>query len=531
MGSGIVVPRLSPMEPARPSVAYQPQGGDMGDMVAKAMQLKSMAQGQQLQQQQIQGAQQENQIRQIQVNDQQAMTKAMQEWDGKDYNALPGIVVKHGASANAVMGLKNSIIEQQTRLTQLSKDQLANEKVKNDYLAQLLDNVKSLPPDQQPQAFEQAKADAVSKQYLDPQHAQQMAYPGPEGLALIEKSLLGYGGTVESALKAQETATSKASQGRAEAETAKVKSETNPEAPINPEFQKSKYQNILGRMQSGQPVTRAEKMWFDSYVAAEQKTSTSSDSLGVTSSTTSGPAGFRGGARSGGGGGSSASTVKSSIVDEIGEYKMDAGRMGFTLRRHPELIDALRTKYPDWDQTEYAAKAHMMQGYTSGTQSREINAINTAMGHVKAMDDAVDALNNGDATALNKIGNAFGINVTGQTPAAAFRLIVHRVGPEIASAYIPGAGGEAERIATASDFSENLPAQTLHNNAAITAKLLRSKIAALENQYKNTVKRDDFNERFITPEARAALQKFGGGGQGGGKEVHYKIVNGQLVTQ
>jgi hypothetical protein len=136
------------------------------------------------------------------------------------------------------------------------------------------------------------------------------------------------------------------------------------------------------------------------------------------------------------------------------------------------------------------------------------------MGHLKVLDDAVAALNNGDIKALNSIGNQLGIQV-GNTPAAAFKTILHRVGPELTSAYIPGAGGEAERIANAQDFNESLAPQILHNNAAVSVKLLRSKVAALENQYKNTVKRDDFSQRFITPEANAAFQKFSGGQAGG----------------
>jgi hypothetical protein len=118
---------------------------------------------------------------------------------------------------------------------------------------------------------------------------------------------------------------------------------------------------------------------------------------------------------------------------------------------------------------------------------------------------------------LNKIGNAVGINVTGQTAASAFKTILHRVGPEVTAAYIPGAGGEAERIANAQDFSENLPPQTLHNNIATSVKLLRSKVGSLENQYKNTVGRNDFAQRFITPEAQASFQKMSAG-QAGGQE-------------
>ena len=56
----------------------------------------------------------------------------MQEWDGKDLNDLPGLVLKHGGSAAAVLGLKKNIVDQQTALQGLQKDVLANKATQND---------------------------------------------------------------------------------------------------------------------------------------------------------------------------------------------------------------------------------------------------------------------------------------------------------------------------------------------------------------------------------------------------------------
>jgi len=115
---------------------------------------------------------------------------------------------------------------------------------------------------------------------------------------------------------------------------------------------------------------------------------------------------------------------------------------------------------------------------------------------------------------INKTANAIGAQV-GETPATTYRMILHRVAPELATAYIAGGGGEGERQSIAQDFGDNLSPDQIHANSAKSVQLLRSKIGALENQYKNTVGRDDFTQRFITPEAQSALQKFApqGGGQ------------------
>src|SRR5262249_55227291 len=126
------------------------------------------------------------------------------------------------------------------------------------------------------------------------------------------------------------------------------------------------------------------------------------------------------------------------------------------------------------------------------------------------------------------IANKLGIKVFGQTPAAAFKTIVHRVGPEITTAYVAGGGGETERFANAEDFSENLPPQTLQSNIGITVKLLRSKIGELENQYQNTVGRNDFQQRFITPAAKASFDRLAPeSGGGGGQVKEYDWVPGK----
>src|SRR5579862_3247560 len=197
MSSTIPLPALSIRPPDPPPDPLQQYG--------KALSLRGLVGQQQMQQQQLQAGAQENQLRQIQLQDQQAQTKAMQAWDGKDINDLPGLILKNGGSANAVFGTRQQILKYQTDQAQLSKDQLANEKVKNDYFAQGIENVKSLPPDQQPAAFDKMKADAVQSGHLDPQQAQQITYQGPQQLDMLQKTVMGHAGVIEAASKAAET--------------------------------------------------------------------------------------------------------------------------------------------------------------------------------------------------------------------------------------------------------------------------------------------------------------------------------------
>ncbi len=69
------------------------------------------------------------------------------------------------------MSAKSGILDYQTKLATKKKSDLENEAQANDYIAQHIDNVKNLPVQQQPTAFEAAKADLVQKGYLEPKMA------------------------------------------------------------------------------------------------------------------------------------------------------------------------------------------------------------------------------------------------------------------------------------------------------------------------------------------------------------------------
>ena len=164
----------------------------------KALQVKGM-----MQQQQAQA--QEMQMRQQQIQDQRAGSAAMREWDGQDMEELPNLYRKHGASAQAVFGIKSGILDYQTKLSTKSKTDLENDKARSDVIAGHIDTIKNMPPEQQPIAFEAAKADLVQRNYLDPKAAQNFSYQGPDQLDTLEKMYIGHSAATEDALKAADT--------------------------------------------------------------------------------------------------------------------------------------------------------------------------------------------------------------------------------------------------------------------------------------------------------------------------------------
>lgn len=174
-------------------------------------------------------------------------------------------------------------------------------------------------------------------------------------------------------------------------------------------------------------------------------------------------------------------------------------------------------------------RAQLRKAYTLGPQSKEINAINAVIDHVGAMNDAVDALNNGDLKVLNGLANKFGV-ATGTSASAVFKTIVHRVGPELSKAYLGAGGSAGERGADEADFSDSLAPNILHDNANVTLHLLNSKIGALRNQWdENSAPGvQSFDDRFLTKNARAAIAKQGSTSSGGSGKIRARDPQGKL---
>lgn len=502
----------------------------------------------------------QNRKAQMELQSQQAMMEAwsdpnfLKEFSGTpgadqsglgfDPTAMQKALVNRGVMPADAMAMSNQFIERSKNIAETQKtiaqgneaaagERAKGYKVLSDRIAGILD----APVDKAGPMLAALKGDLVhkSKAFAGvPQDDLAHVFAADLEHLPAMASMLGFDAQIADYHK------SKADASKAAGEANKINIETDPNNPADPNLRKQKYETILGQIQkNGIASISPENMEFArSYELGQRKTTTQSDSLGVTSTNTSAPSGIAaaGGRQTVTHSNTSTNTQQSgdlrgSLVDEIGQYKLNPQMLSRVMVKHPELIAQVAQKYPDWNQPNYNSINKLIADYTSGKSAQSINAINTAMGHVKELDDAIDALQNGNVNLLNKIGN-FGSKELGLDPVSKFNLIVHRVGPEISSAYVPGGGGEKERLADEADFSSSLSPKQLHTNAAETVKLLRSKIDALQNQYQQTTGRQDFNQKFITPAAQAGLDKFSktesGGNKPSGGLIYARDPQGQL---
>lgn len=151
--------------------------------------------------QQTQGVAQENQVRQRQMQDSDALTKAMTAYDpAKDSpDDIPKLIGQAGGSGQAQLAAQKNVIDRKTQLATLDKDQLTNLSAHHDAALGAIDAARQVPPEQLSQHMVDTATQLQQAGHLQPQEAQQLishaqSMPGEQfapWLDIYEKGLKG----------------------------------------------------------------------------------------------------------------------------------------------------------------------------------------------------------------------------------------------------------------------------------------------------------------------------------------------------
>lgn len=359
---------------------------------------KAQQQGLQTGALQQQALQQENAQRDLAMKDQQAQTAALKAWDGKSMQDLPGLLLKHGGSATAVFGLKQKIVEQQTALTKLDTDTLANQAKKNDFLLGSLQSATSGPDEGLPGRVNAAAADAVQKGYLDPQHAQsiqqmtaQTADPKAlrQQLTVLEKSFMGQKEQFDQEAKSREVAATE-QKNKIEADRFGA---SMPGGALQP-IEQREYSDFIAKNPGKGPTDFAK--WKASLVPRAQ--------IDVQM-----------------GGGGKGGPLTDATIDALAapgaKLKLsDVLPARAPLQVRQAAINQVQAKYPDFATSAYDIEKGVEKDFTSGGYSQQLNSINRARNHMGTFLKLAQAMDNGDVKIINSASNFFKTQLGSSAP-------------------------------------------------------------------------------------------------------------------
>jgi hypothetical protein len=429
-----------------------PEQPDMMANMSKLMMLKNALGQQQLQQQGLQTAQLENQQRQMDVDSTKAFQKAYMEAQG-DPDKTAQLAAKYGAKPDALLSWKTAVNAQKIQAMDLVAKQGGEAKRQADLMQGAHDQIAALPAEQRQAAWPQA-LQQLSQQGVDISKSP-ANYPGDQAFQMLGFGIKSHAQQIEEALKAEETAKNKAQAAEANAATGEKQTAADwykahggaPGVPVEAQQQADWLSKNKGKTASDFLVWKAQHS---------------------PSMLLQGNFGQQG----------------DPMIDMVGQGRVD---LATALQRvGPGAKDAflkqLDAKYPGYSQATYGVEKKVEEKFTSGNVSDQLMAINTAREHMKTFRSLADALDNTDVQALNKLGNAFGVQF-GSDKATNFRIAAQAFGGEVGKAF-DGAGVVAgEREQAEKNFNDAMAKGQFKGAIETVDKLLAGKQKSAKETY------------------------------------------------
>ena len=169
-----------------------------------------------------------------------------------------------------------------------------------------------------------------------------------------------------------------------------------------------------------------------------------------------------------------------------------------------KIMNAVIKLNPEYNARDYGLQTTAEKSFNTGKQGDKTRSLNVAVSHLGTLDTAAAALHSGDIRVFNQFKQAWQ-RETGKTAPTDFNAVRELVADEIVAAVVPGVGALADRKALKDTImAKSSPAQ-LQGVIKQYKELLGGQLGGLEQQYNAATGKTNFKQRYLTPEARAAL--------------------------
>lgn len=210
------------------------------------------------------------------------------------------------------------------------------------------------------------------------------------------------------------------------------------------------------------------------------------------------------------------STLDPTTADQV--RALAEGRMQFPgsmAMRTPYWQGMLRNVAaydPNFDQVNYGARQRTRNLFTSGPPGNNITAINTAIGHLRTLQDTIANLHNTPFPVVNAVRN-FGSNHTGSPRVTNFQAAREAVVSELVRVYRQAGGAEADLQRSLDLLNAANSPEQLNGAIQQTARLLESRVQALQDQYSTGMGTAQTTVPGLNPHAQDALDSMAGAGE------------------
>lgn len=202
------------------------------------------------------------------------------------------------------------------------------------------------------------------------------------------------------------------------------------------------------------------------------------------------------------------SAGEASLVKGIAEGRINPSSLSTRGGHREKVLQQVAQYDPTFDATTFGTRAGVRKDFTSGPTSKNITAINTAIGHVGTLSDLSDALNNKDTRAFNAVVNRIQTEL-GNPNVNNFDTAKAAVGNELMRVFRQVGASETETKDWEAKFSSaNSPAQ-LKGAIKVAVELLHSRIIALNDTYNRGMGVTTGFPDIVSPKSRKVLEHIG----------------------
>ena len=199
-----------------------------------------------------------------------------------------------------------------------------------------------------------------------------------------------------------------------------------------------------------------------------------------------------------------------SIAEKIADYEMKppASR---SAAYGPLMKEVLRHN-PNYDETQYNVRNKTAMAFATGKEGQTLRSMNVAIDHLDTLQQAANALNNGDTQLFSKIGNSFAKQF-GYPEVTNFDSVKSIVGSEVAKAISGSQMALEDRKDIRNVLSSwNSPDQTAGVVNQLQ-KLLAGQVNGLKTQYTSAGFTDDNFNKKLNPRTKSVLESINNSSQ------------------
>lgn len=191
-----------------------------------------------------------------------------------------------------------------------------------------------------------------------------------------------------------------------------------------------------------------------------------------------------------------------SVVKLIGDNKEKSSTI--LSRMSPdekkEIMSAVSQYNPDYNARSFGN----ISKFETGKEAQTIRSFNATSSHIETLNQAIDALNNGDIPLFNKVANEYS-KQTGNPAPTDFNAVKQLAAAEIVKSVVGGQGALGDRETAEESLKLAASPAQLKGITNHYAQLIGGQMGAMRNEYEAATGKKDF-DKYLTPSTKKLLE-------------------------